>query len=476
MANSLKVISWNIEKFGEDKLNDVNFIDYVTSVIRLYQADLVAIMELVGWMGNETRDALVMSLNNKEKAAKTGVVWKGEASEMTPARPNEQYLFLWKQALFTDIQFVLWNVVGDSDFSEFFVNNKFGIPQQEDFWKSMFKNGWLDASYILPYKKGRLLAADPNNLDLTTKAPMITLTPKQKQALVGVLLREDVTAFPVRGSRPPFLLKATTAAAPKTEIVFAVYHAPGPGNALPIIASNSLSYIEWVGEAAVGVLMGDFNVTAADAANTFALQFYDYDVSRIVYIKAADGVRFVTGYPFQRITGPNYKPKAGDPKFSMSLDYGKRLWADKTSLTSTLVGADTIADDTSILTVLANEYDKFFVRASKPDPSPPKVINLIDMVVPKKPKVPGAKGKTKQVTRSTTATQYQRDLADLVYQIYNEWWDRQNSKLRKKASTIKLLSDSPQLTKAPQSLFEAQYTYVYAISDHLPIYMELQYA
>ena len=127
MANSLKILSWNIQKFGEEKLNDPNIISYICGIIKLSGADIVGLMELVGWQGNETRDKLVTHLNNLELLNKTGVTWVGEASEMTPSRPNEQYLFLWNTSKFKAKRWLLWNVIGETSFDDFFNSASLGV-------------------------------------------------------------------------------------------------------------------------------------------------------------------------------------------------------------------------------------------------------------------------------------------------------------------------------------------------------------
>jgi endonuclease/exonuclease/phosphatase family metal-dependent hydrolase len=50
---SIHVLSWNVQKFGKPKLGDQNFIRYVSRVITEAGADVVGIMEVVGWIGNE---------------------------------------------------------------------------------------------------------------------------------------------------------------------------------------------------------------------------------------------------------------------------------------------------------------------------------------------------------------------------------------------------------------------------------------
>ncbi|MFF2156041.1 hypothetical protein ACFVVQ_12060 [Paenibacillus chitinolyticus] len=477
MPGSLKLLSWNIQKFGEDKMDDTSFIEYVSRVIQLTEADVVGIMELVGWLGNEIRDTLVTCLNNLEKKKNngkgSGITWTGEASEMTPARPNEQYVFLWKSGLFSRQASLLWNVVGENMFDTYFKSYKVSKSNQELFWKSLFKNGWLDAAFMIPYKKFELMLKDYKLLDLTKKAPTIALTDAQKKDIVDLLLADTPEAFPLRGSRPPFVLRALTSGT-NVDLTLVLYHAPGPGDSLPIIASNQLN--PTIENAAVGVIMGDFNVNATDAAKQWALNYFDMSLGRLQYVRDAQNA-YINAHPFQRITGPDFPKPASNPALSTVLNYGKRLWSSKTSLTSMLVNpSTTVASPTNIESVLSSEYDKFFVKAPKADPSAAFVVNLMDVMIPKSVQT-GVQldGTPIMVTRSTTTASYSLELGTLAQTIYNNWWDRQNAKKRKSKALTDMLNAAPKLTGPPSSMFEAHYVYHHAISDHLPIRMELQY-
>ncbi|WP_339733647.1 endonuclease/exonuclease/phosphatase family protein [uncultured Gimesia sp.] len=476
MANSLKLLSWNIQKFGEQKLNDNAFIEYVALVIYKSKADVVGLMELVGWQGNEIRDALVTKLNNLEALNKTGITWAGEASEMTPSLPNEQYLYLWKKGLFSRGQIDLWNVIGESAFSDYFAKYSSTPQQEEDFWKSLYSNGWLNADYTVPWGKWFSLKFNDQNLDLTKKAPQINLTPVQKTEIVAVLTKWVPEAFPTRGSRPPFLLSVKTTTTP-TEIVFMLFHAPGPGNALPIIASNTLTFVEPIQTTGVGVVMGDFNVDSNDAGKKWHLEYFDKDKGRRQYVKDTAG-NFIPAAPFQRLTGPAFATQASDKTLTKVEGYEKRLWDSKTSTVANFPGAtNVVADDVTVAALRSSEYDKFFVRAPQPDPNLPKVIPLIDMMVPKDVQI-GVQpdGTPIMETRSTTKTPYDDELSGCAQLIYNNWWTRQNNKANKSATTQKKLKDCPQLNTSPSCLHEAYYVYREAISDHFPIFMELQYA
>jgi endonuclease/exonuclease/phosphatase family metal-dependent hydrolase len=472
MANSLKLLSWNIEKYGAEKLADPNMLNFVCTVIKMTGADVVGLMELVGWQGNETRDALVKCLNNHEALNKTGIIWAGVASEMTPSRPNEQYAFLWKTNVLTVQGWQLWNVVGEELFDSFFKANKLDAVWQENFWKSLFTNGWIDAAFQL--KKRDLLTVDYKNFDLTKKAPSLVLTDPQKKTLVDLLLKEKPVTFPQKGSRPPFLLAGTVGK--NIPVLLVLFHAPGPGSGLPVIASNMLSFMGPVREYAVAVVMGDFNVDAKTCLTPITMEYFDTTAGRLQYVRTSTG-GFVNGLPFQRLTGPKFALTAQDPDLSLVLDYGGRLASAKTSLSDTLAATNQTADDTAVQAILKSEYDRFFVRAPKADPSTPFAWNLADAMVPKQVPVPGNAGPVMQ-TRSTTKTPYVASLATAAARAFDAWWDGQNAKTKKSSAAQAILQAAPKFggSAVPSSLRQAQYTYLYAISDHLPIVMELQYA
>src|SRR5262249_26255292 len=109
--------------------------------------------------------------------------------------------------------------------------------------------------------------------------------------------------------------------------------------------------------------------------------------------------------------------------------------------------------------------------------STPFAWNLADAMVPKQVPVAGPMGVPVMQPRSTTKTTYVPELATAAARAFDAWWDRQNAKKKKSNDAKKLLADAPKFggSKVPGSLREAQYAYLYAISDHLPIVMELQY-
>jgi hypothetical protein len=85
-------------------------------------------------------------------------------------------------------------------------------------------------------------------------------------------------------------------------------------------------------------------------------------------------------------------------------------------------------------------------------------------------------GNPVMTTVSTTATTYQPTLAALAQQVYNTWWAGQNGKKKKSSTTVQLLAQCPVPASSLLSLFQSHYVYRNAISDHLPILMELKYA
>jgi hypothetical protein len=125
-----------------------------------------------------------------------------------------------------------------------------------------------------------------------------------------------------------------------------------------------------------------------------------------------------------------------------------------------------------------SEYDKFFVRSPQADPSTPFVVPLIDAMIPKQVQtgIDPNTGLAVVETRSTTATTYQATLGKLGQEVFNTWRKRQAAKKKQSPATKNLLLQMPALLGPPSSLYEAHYVYRYAISDHMPIMMELQYA
>jgi len=72
---NVQKLSWHVQKLGSKKLNDPAFIAYVAHVSKETGADVVGIMEVVGWIGKDDKEKLLAGLKS------TAVRWQGAESE-----------------------------------------------------------------------------------------------------------------------------------------------------------------------------------------------------------------------------------------------------------------------------------------------------------------------------------------------------------------------------------------------------------
>ncbi len=95
MPGKIRVLCWNITNISTDKVNDNDFMDMVAAVIRHYEVDIFAIIEVRGNNGTNLGTRLKNRLGHE---------WLYHTStESPPPHPNakrrEQYLLLWKQGM-----------------------------------------------------------------------------------------------------------------------------------------------------------------------------------------------------------------------------------------------------------------------------------------------------------------------------------------------------------------------------------------
>jgi hypothetical protein len=459
MADTIKILSWNIEKFGPKQLNDPAFIDY---------ADVVGIMEIVGWVGKDVKDKLLAVLSA------TGVLWRGAESEMTPSKPHEQYVLLWRDPV-TTCTVSTYGIVGDEAFNTFFKSNvRWTQTETDKFWGLLQDKGYIDDNYILTDTARVSLTANFTNLDLTTTNPnnSITLDNTEKQAVVNILLADDALTFPQPGARPPFVAKLTLVASrgPDIPMLLVLYHAPGPGGFGPSVASNQLGLIPGVQTATKAVVMGDFNVKS----NQFnqIVQLYKSD-HRGQLQNVLDNGQKLVAYPFQRLTGPQI-PVTVITTDNQCFTYTRLLANPNTSIGKNVPGSNVVATDQTVAALLSEPYDNFYAIGLNPVVSS-TVVPLISQLVPKYIPITNPPNDASNVVTSTTTAAYDSQAARHAASLWNAWWDGQAAKGIKASDIIKTYGKfNP--NDVPPSLQSAHVVFRYAISDHLPILTELTYA
>ena len=430
MATSVTFVSWNVQKFGFKKMSP-EFIEYVTSVIKYTGASIVGIMELVGWQGDTIGAKLLASLGNK---------WQGVASEVTPAKPNEQYMFLWNT---TTINVKagerpwLYGIVGELDFEPAW--NLMGITQsadQESFYQALIKDGYMDTGFEINPVNTQSVVAKPSSFTLTG---FKTIPLAAKNAIAEVFKNAASVQFPRGGMRSPYMLRFVYGGA--APFVTALYHAPGPGNNWKYCAVNNLAIVDPIRNNPC-VVMGDFNVKASELNTTAPLYFVDPKSGNYEIYVDSFGNKL---YPmvFHPLVGPNM-PAAPYPFMS--------LITPMTGVSNTSLVGGPVTDPTGKVTfneleaVRSSPYDRIFYSSGAKQTRwgiYPAIGQIIDHAY----------------TDAAVGSWYDKSIAKLATQIYVDW---------AKAHNVTPVTSTP-----PTKLSQAFEIYKQAISDHLPVYVVL---
>lgn len=470
---TIRLLSWNIQKFGPDKALNSDFIEYVCRVIDDCEADLVGFMEVVGGSGLDAMNRCIAVLDNLEaEAAKAAGLagprfgWAGWASDKTLS--NEQYIFLWKADRIDVADCRLQGMTRWDDVKA--IDDALAHPMadlggDDSLWASLKANGYIDEYGNVPWSKVNALEANPNSLDLTDKWPRFNLDQAQRQQLVNILISDIPQEFSEKRRRPPFIMRAGLGAG-GTPAVITLFHAPGPGSVQPVFASNQIGAVPAIRDAAVGVVMGDFNLKPNQLAALTKLRYFNRAKARSEYAKTAQW-GFIASRTFQRLTGPAFPQQAADAQSTAVGQYFALLDNVNTSVVKTVQVPAGIITDALVLTTLSSPYDKFLVRspgatAAAPGANVAQAISLIDAIIPTTRPAPAGGA---PVTIRTSATPYKQNLAQLASRVYDEWLDRHARKIRDVAKYT-----------LPVKLSDAHYMYSKSVSDHLPIAMDFQYA
>ena len=445
----LKLLSWNVQKYGARKAHDQAFREFVADLIIATQADLVGLMEIVGWIGQDVRNNLVATLNQKAQAP----VWQGEESEMTPSKPHEQYVFLWNTTKIKVTKQYLWGVVGDDAFRELFTACKFDQTLVQRFWQVMISKGYLDSDFSVAVSGQPcqdLVHIGAKAFDLTPGF-IYPFTPANKQVIAETLLTQEIVGFPYRNSRPPYLAECTLVPGGGA-ILVTLFHAPGPTGSWPMLSTNTLSGMKPVQISRPSVIMGDFNVGQAHMTQVYTVTALDPNGRPIPFLVAGHPVAL---QPFQALTGPSHTGFA-------TLDYKLLLRNDLTSLTTGIGSRTFVPDDLTIGNVLSSPYDKFLVAAAAPASANARALNVIDSILPKQDVLGDLISKT--------SSAFLQSLSDSAVQAFVGWFDDQSSHRFPPA----ILTHMDGTGSMIDSLSRAHYVYRYAISDHLPVLLELK--
>lgn len=407
MPTTITVASWNIEKLGAAKTTGIvpspgrsEIIAFIARVIVQTGADVVGIMEINSGLGDEVRDQLCATLNNMAPAA--GAVWRGNVSSRQDSRPDEEYLWLWREKagrLVLDpaarpSATSLIGVVDDNLVADLSAAMGWGPAERTQLFIALAANQYINRPrYTQGRKKPqtrtwRVIPAAWQRLS-TMAVPEVQFDPAlpqqppagilgpggqgARQSLARKLVDADILRFLTAGDRSPFLGNFRVGDQLKP-LATAVYHALGPQQKIfnigPAINTIAMSLPLSAAAAAGNVLvMGDFNVAAREM-----------DAQVEVFCRTDNGQPgFAMVKPVQK--QPVFGPILGAPLNARNLMAVPTQPDRRTSMAAVWLDDDVEVDKT-----LVNPYDKFFFRgAAAPGPqltltNEAEVLNLVPFV------------------------------------------------------------------------------------------------
>jgi len=391
---TVRVLSWNVESLGDTKAvlpgpqppSASELINFINLVARNENADVIGIMELKAGQGTNVKSWLLAKLNN---GVGGGAVWDGVVSSRQDGGTMEEYVVLWK-AQANRLQLnangrpapaSLMGVLDDNAMSRLFTAKGWGPGSLN---RAATYAALSDAGYIQPgrFKHRsrmtitvfqRVLPAGWNllnqmgaNLQVqwgNNPPPPPAINAQDSQALAQLLLDVDILRFITYGDRSPFLVNLVVGAAP---LAMVLLHAPGPQDPTRTDAINIIGLSRPVGAAAAGgnlLVMGDFNIAAAQANAT----------GRVYgrYTNAQNQFVFAQVTPVQN--AQVFAPITGAPLNAPDL-----LPNIRTSLVNAF-----LADNSPLNAALANTFDKFFFNgAAAMNQANARAVDLIDVMDP----------------------------------------------------------------------------------------------
>lgn len=535
MATTITVLSWNVESLGDGKgtlpggtlpPQQSEIINFISLVIQGSQASLVGIMEIKSGRGALILQWLLASLNNA-RPVNPAYTWAGRVSSRQDGGTQEEYLFLWKNqsgVLELNLEGVpgptsLVGVVDANAMEGLFAATGWDAAGQTQLGAALLDSGYVQngkfkaRSRMVTTSTFRVVPAAWNHLKSTgaiTFAPSPAtqpppLTPTQAKWLAMQLLSIDILRFITYGDRSPYLGNFLVGG---KSLMVSLLHAPGPQDPTRTDAINimglSLPMQAQVAQDSL-LLMGDFNIGAKQGNATgrvygrFSNNQGVFGFAQVSPVQVAQVFAPITGAP---LGAPDLLPNAQ----------------------TTLVNGY-VADGASPASVLGNTFDKFFFRGSttagrQMTQSGAGVVNLVQITAANQgtayvPSVAASaltffrafRGITflKQQYNSLTAlqTKGQRTVNNLSQQLSgvqtriaaagtlpsgSALLTRQaklQGQLQDASGKLKVISDSvanlttlitlvtdPSRTE-PSGIGTALAVYRYAVSDHLPISVQL---
>jgi hypothetical protein len=352
-------------------VNQSEIVNFINLVVRVTEADLVGIMELKSGIGATIRNWLLPRLNNGAPK-KNPYQWKGAISSRQDGGTQEEALYLWKEqagTLTADMAGYPAAVSSPGIVDKNLLHTTLddlhilGQPAQElAFINALSQAGYVEHGTYQGKGKKRLptltwrtngdkwyelySAKKPAAVDFGTVKPPVPMNLKQRQALAAQLIGTDILRFTNYGERSPFLGNFVLGKG-KTLMV-GMLHAPGPQARTRTDCINVIGLSMSAAAAANLVVMGDFNIGETQG-----------NLTGVEYERTT-----VNGhYTFAQVSPRSYQ-QVFWPIENAPLNAKDQPLGPDTSAPRTTVIDGYVVDGTPATTILANTFDKMFFRGN----------------------------------------------------------------------------------------------------------------
>jgi endonuclease/exonuclease/phosphatase family metal-dependent hydrolase len=362
----VKVLSWNIQKFGSSKIDIANgggaVFQLIGELVREFQPDIVGIMEVMSSSARSILRFILAKLNNIPGQQGS---WAGSCSKGQTGSPYETYIFLWKTTTVTTqtqaIPGPLWltNVIDYESLAGFFATHATDFPgfvQKSALISSLTANGYAETcTYKVDSNSGASVTIGQSRLayekwvELNTSRTFdfskdnYQLPATCTDDLAKSLLHIDVLQFLEENQRSPYIGRFQVLDGNRN-LTVVLYHAPFDNtrfNIFNVIAQSDALAADR-GNGGV-LLMGDFNVDESEI-NTQA----DY------YVRVDGDGQFGRQRPVNQLHGYTQKAVFADVE-GAPLSLAACLNNTPTTLKKVPLPINSPA-----ASVWASSYDRFF--------------------------------------------------------------------------------------------------------------------
>lgn len=495
MPGPITILSWNIQIFGGQKMHKLTSgFPLVPSEIFKFIAlvaaglpsppDIVAIMEVNANSANMILGYLVSAFNNVFSCT----TWQGQYADRQISPKAESYIILWNNSNANRIK--LYNDPVTSNFfclsgrvstkllqqtfdptnaNKFFVTNlaqdpdikKLFAGQNNKYDWVLLANQWKEIQKL--YAPGNVTT--PISILPAIAANKVLTTPADQIKLQNILYRHMPVLFPDATERFPYIahfLVDPSDTNPIKPLTAAILHAPYNTN--PVTAINNLGQLNELNNLATNrVMMGDFNVPVNSTTTGYAYGFVqDVTTSKFTYEILWGALKQLVTVFTPLTTAPVSMTAvlnpANPPSTSVAATYYDPTVTPSPLPTQYLSSAyDNLffgADTSGTLTVVGSGASDLIGAMIPPSPTATAVAQLAMQVFME------GNARVVALKYATGSTKKKKITPG-------------NPNLMACLKAMNCDTATPPSYNNPSNTAEAQIVYRFAISDHIPIWVQL---